>query len=199
MQQIVTSFFRFAAKSLMAVSISVLALSAAASAKTLNVPTKHLAAPSVTHIDVSPFLPEKTNEAALNFVARTGITKSLSLLILQDVKNRHEIRDAISHYGMDKVQATVVEAIQQTQKYYAPQWNQLMASIYVEHFNAQELASILAKREASPYFPRLLDLQTTITDAVNARGSKMVTEARIDVLSQVADALPVTSPASLAH
>lgn len=197
MQHFATSFLRFATKSLMAVSVSVLALSATASAKTVAVPTKHLAAPSVMHSDVSPFLAEKTNQAALNFVERTGITKSLSLLILQDVKNRNEIRAAISHYGMDKVQATVVNAIQQTQHYYAPQWNQLMAGIYVEHFSARELASILARREASPYFSRLLDLQSTIADAVNARGTTLVTEARIDVMSRVADALPINFPASL--
>jgi len=197
MQQFSTNFFRFATQSLMAVSVSVLTLSATASAKTIAVPTKHLTAPSVVHSDVSPFLSKKTNQAALNFVERTGITKSFSLLILQDVKNRREIRDAISHYGMDKVQATVVEAIQQTQLHYAPQWNQLMAGIYVEYFSARELASILTKREASPYFPRLLNLQTTIADAVDARGTTMVTEAGIDVMSQVAHALPVTSPASL--
>lgn len=158
-----------------------------------------MAAPSIPPMDASPFLSAITNETALNFVERTGITKILPLLILQDVKNRRQIRAAVSQYGMDKVQATVVEAIKQAQKQYAPKWNQLMASIYVEHFSAQELASILAKREASPYFPRLLELQTTISEAVNDRGHHMVNEARTDVMIQVADALPVTSPANLSR
>lgn len=191
---IFTSVF---AKALMVFSIATVAVSMPAIAKTSKAPSKILSAPKTPVESISPFSDMRTSNFAITFVKRTGITKNLSLLVLEDVKNRREIRDAISLYGMDKVQSTVVEAIKAAQKTYAPQWNQLMAGIYGEHFSEAELASILAKREASPYFPRLLNLQDTIANAVHARGNQMVASARIDVMTEVAVVLPIVSPASI--
>lgn len=202
MQPYQGKFFDGLAKSTMVLSVAVLTLSASAGAATSKAPSKILPAPSAPIEGLTPFADgqsdiARTNKVALTFVERTGITKNLSLLVLDDVKNRRQIRDAISLYGMDKVQSTVVTAIKAAQAIYAPQWNQLMAEIYVEHFSAPELASILAKREASPYFPRLLDLQETIANAVHARGDQMVASARVDVMSQVAEVLPIISPAAI--
>lgn len=197
MQLYSNKFFGNLTKSVMVLSVAALAMSASVSAATSKAPSKIQSTPSAPIEGLSPFASAGASKIAFTFVERTGISKNLSLLVLEDVKNRRQIRDAISLYGMDKVQSTVVEAIKAAQKIYAPQWNQLMAEIYVEHFSAPELASILAKREASPYFPRLLDLQDTIADAVHARGDQMVANARVDVMSQVADILPIISPAAI--
>ncbi len=197
MQRYFDKFFSIFTKSLMVISIGVLAFSASVNATASKAPTKMLPAPAAPFESLSPYATDRSNKIALQFIERTGITKNLSLLVLQDVKNRRQIRDAITLYGMPKVQAAVVDAIKAAQKIYAPQWNQLIAEIYVEHFTATELASIMARREASPFFPRLLDLQGTIAEAVHARGDQMVASARIDVMSHVANALPTPSRASL--
>ncbi len=197
MQRIFGKFLNVFAKSLMAGSIGVLAFTINANATTSKAPTKILAAPIAPLEGLSPYATDQNNKVALKFIKRTGITKNLSLLVLQDVKNRRQIKDAIALYGMPKVQETVVDAIKAAHKIYAPRWNQLMAEIYVEHFTATELASIMAKREASPFFPRLLDLQDTISKAVHARGDQMVASARVDVMDQVTSILPTKSQASL--
>lgn len=197
MQQYLNKFFGGLARSAMVLFVAALTISAPAIASASKTPSKILPAAPAPVDSFSSLSSLRSNKVALTFIERTGITKNLSLLVLEDVKNRRQIRDAIALYGMDKVQSTVVDAIKAAQKAYAPQWNQLMAEIYVEHFNAAELVSILAKREASPYFPRLLDLQDTIANSVHARGDQMVASARIDVMSQVANILPIVSPASL--
>lgn len=197
MQHYFGKFYSVFTKSLMVVSTSVLAVTASANAVASKAPSKILSAPVTPLEGLSLYATDQNNKVALKFIVRTGITKNLSLLVLQDVKNRREIRDAIALYGMPKVQATVVDAIKAAQKIYAPQWNQLMVEIYVEHFTATELASIMAKREASPFFPRLLNLQDTIAETVHARGDQMVATARVDVMDQVANILPTTSQTNL--
>jgi len=197
MQHYLNEFFSGIAKSAMVLSVAALTIAAPAIASASKAPTKIQPTAPAPVESFSSLTSLRSNKVALTFVERTGITKNLSLLVLEDVKNRRQIRDAISLYGMDKVQSTVVDAIKAAQKIYAPQWNQLMAEIYVEHFSAAELASILAEREASPYFPRLLDLQDTIANSVHARGGQMVATARIDVMSEVADILPIVSPTTL--
>lgn len=193
------TFLGVFAKLAMVFSVSALAFSAPANASASKAPSKIVPTPSAPIESFSPFTGAPNTKVALTFVERTGITKNLSLLVLEDVKNRRQIRDAISLYGMDRVQSTVVDAIKSAQKIYAPQWNQLMAEIYVEHFSEAELSSIMTKREASPYFPRLLDLQDTIASAVHARGDQMVASARVDVLNEVADVLPIISASTLGH
>lgn len=131
------------------------------------------------------------HDTALKFVLETGISKNLSLLLLHDVKNSAPVRDAIRQYGMDKVQATVVQVIRSVQASYGSDWNQMLASVYERHFDAHALQSLIQKRDASPHFIRLLDLQDEIAMAVKTNGNNILDKARADVMAGIKASLPV--------
>lgn len=121
-------------------------------------------------------------EAAIEFVRVSGVTKNLSLLLLNDVKNEDRVQSAISRMGMDAVQNRVIRAIRTAQQSYETKWIDVLASVYSQHFSAGQLKSILAQREASPHFGRLLNLQETIASALKTEGQLVFAQARTDVM-----------------
>lgn len=128
---------------------------------------------------------------ALDFVRHTGVVKNLSLLLLHDVKNEAHVQAAIKRYGFDKVQKTVVSAIRVAQLEHGAEWGDMLAGIYGSHFNAGELKSILAEKESSPHFGKLIEEQDAIAAAVKADGQDIYTEARAQVMRQLERALKI--------
>ncbi len=140
------------------------------------------------------YLPQATaqvHDAALKFVRKSGISKNLSLLLLHEVKNSAAVRAAIKRYGMAHVQETVVQVIRNVQASYDADWNQMLAGVYENHFDARALHSLMSKRDASPHFIKLLDLQDEIATAVKANGGNIFGKARADVLAGIKASLPV--------
>lgn len=131
-------------------------------------------------------------DTAIKFVRYTGLSKNLSLLLLHDVKDDAPVQGAIDKYGMKKVQGTVVKAIKAEQHKYSISWDQMLAGVYMQHFTTNELNSILAKREASPFFDRLLELQTVISEEIQENGKDIYVKARAGVMKQVSKQLPLT-------
>lgn len=129
--------------------------------------------------------PVGTFDSALAFVRGAGITKNLSLLLLQDVKNTATVQSAIKRMGMDRVQLHVIKAIRAAQKSHEGEWAKVLAGIYSQHFSSRELRSIMKKRDASPHFVRMLELQATISDAVLTHGRAVFSQAREDVLGDL--------------
>ncbi len=128
---------------------------------------------------------------ALDFVRHTGVVKNLSLLLLHDVKNEAHVQAAIKRYGFDKVQKTVVSAIRVAQLEHGAEWGDMLAGIYGAHFKASELKSILAEKESSPHFGKLIEEQDAIAAAVRADGQDIYAEARAQVMRQLEHALKI--------
>lgn len=122
---------------------------------------------------------------AEKFIRLAGISKNLSLLLLQDVKNAQAVNAAIDRLGMDKVQASVVRAIRSAQKSHEGEWVQVLAGIYSQHFTGTQLRSIMTERELSPHFPRLVEMQDVIADAVQEQGRVIFTQALTDVMGEL--------------
>lgn len=123
--------------------------------------------------------------AAEEFIRVAGLSKNLSLLLLQDIKNADEVNAAIDRLGMDRVQATVVTAIKTAQKSHESEWVQMLAGIYSEHFTSAQLRSIMVERETSPHFVRLIALQDTISAAVQEQGRAVFTQALDEVMGEL--------------
>jgi hypothetical protein len=128
---------------------------------------------------------------ALDFVRHTGVVKNLSLLLLHDVKNEAHVQAAIKRYGFDKVQKTVVTAIRMAQLEHGAEWGDMLAGIYDSRFDAGELKSILAEKESSPHFGKLIEAQDAIAAAVRHDGQDIYAEARAQVMRQLERALKI--------
>ncbi len=163
------------------------ASSAAGAATAAAAPTKPQAQLPRTQEDDRFFTPTDDGRfaAAETFVRNAGLSNNLSLLLLQDVKNAQQVDAAIDRLGMDHVQATVVHAIKSAQQSHETEWVRILAGIYSQHFNHDELQSIITQRELSPYFSRLVALQDTIADAVRVEGQSVFNQALNDVMGQV--------------
>jgi len=163
------------------------AASAAAAATTAAAPVgpRTVNTPTFDNSALMPTLPQATTDVALQFVVKTGVTKNLSLLLLNEIKHDAAVQAAVARHGMTRVQNAVVKSIRIAQRDYADDWNSVLASIYREHMAANELADIIAKREASPHFIKLLDLQDKIATALTSRGEKIFSRARQDVMRRL--------------
>ncbi|MFC3052766.1 DUF2059 domain-containing protein [Kordiimonas pumila] len=143
------------------------------------------------HILATPFIdtPAHTNTAsdaaALKFIEATGIYKNLSLLLLNEVKTSTPVQAAIRQHGFETVKTAVVQAIRVAQTTYAGEWNTMMAGIYNQHFNKDELRSILMEKEQSPHFEKMITLQPVIAAAVAVQGKAIFEEAQKTVLQQI--------------
>lgn len=139
--------------------------------------------------EATPFLDVEQSDAyaaALEFVEIAGLTKNLSLLLLEDVKQSEEVNAAIDRDGMDSVQSKVVRAIRAAQKAHGGEWADILARAYSQHFTAAELKSILNERENSAHFIRLLQLQEKLAETIRLEGNAIFNQARSEVLGTVA-------------
>ncbi len=164
--------------------LAVLTVGQAASATTApKAPV--MAQPDVVYDYQDQFLANHSSSAfdsALEFVNMAGITKNLSLLLLQDIKKDSTVQSAIPRLGMDAVQSRVIAAIRAAQKRHQGKWNEVLANIYSQHFTTRELRSIMTERETSPHFLTMLQLQETISEAVRTEGQAVFVQAKADVL-----------------
>jgi len=140
-----------------------------------------------------PFFLEdaKPIEAAIDFVRFTGISKNLSLLLLHDVKNADVVQAAIGKYGFEDVKNGVVRAIKAEQNKHATTWDTMLARVYLSHFDAKALKSLQTKREASPHFLTMIELQDTISGEVQENGLAVIEAAKASILEAIAKQFPV--------
>jgi len=124
-----------------------------------------------------------SNTLALRFVEMTGVYKNLSLLLLDEVKHSGTVQAAIKKHGFENVKLTVVRAIKKAQGDHAARWNTMLASVYQTHFGVDELNSILIKKEQSPHFKKLIDLQPTISSIVALKGENIFNDAHQQVMT----------------
>lgn len=130
-------------------------------------------------------------EAAVSFVRYTGISKNLSLLLLHDVKNTDTVTAAIQKYGFEKVKQAVVNAIKAEQNKHAIAWDNVLAHVYLKHFDAKALSSIQQDREASPHFITMLEMQDEISGEVQKNGLPVIQAAKASVLQSIAAQFPI--------
>lgn len=130
-------------------------------------------------------------DTPLQFVLVTGIHKNLSLLLLHEVKEEPPVTEAITRYGMDKVQTIVVKAIRAAKSEHGAEWNEMLAGIYKRHFSDLELRSIMKEREASPFFGTLVEKQAIIAEEAKLGGKDIFSLAAADVLHRIASDLPL--------
>ncbi|MEZ5756603.1 MAG: hypothetical protein R3D86_00120 [Emcibacteraceae bacterium] len=135
-------------------------------------------------------LPKRTIEpadgaysVAMQFVRSTGLHKSLSLLLLDSVKNDTLVENAISQYGFPQVKNMVVSNIQNTTNHYRQDWVSLLASIYSEQFNSNTLRSILEDGENSPYYSEFVAMQSKMDTAKMLSDSDIFKEARSNLIN----------------
>ncbi len=126
-----------------------------------------------------------SREAAIRFLRYTGTNKNLSLMLLNTVKHEGDVQSAIKQFGFNKVQGSVVRAIRGAQLSYDRKWNDMLADVYLLHFEAGELLSILKQKEQSPYFEKLISLQNEISEAVHSQGKGILAEAKQQVMAQL--------------
>ncbi|TNE66131.1 MAG: hypothetical protein EP335_04020 [Alphaproteobacteria bacterium] len=132
--------------------------------------------------DIYPEAPKKNAvETARKFVRMTGVSRNLSLLLLDEVKTDPLVQAAIQRHGMAKVQAKVVNAIRSAQNAYSGEWSEMLAGVYLRHIDEDAMKSILSMREASPFFMQLIDEQDSIAAEVKAKGGAIFAEARARV------------------
>ena len=141
--------------------------------------------PAATGTIEDSFLTQKTAgsfAAAQVFVRNAGLSKNLSLLLLEEVKNTSQVDAAIDRFGMDRVQLMVVQAIKSAHQSHEAAWVDVLAKVYSDHFTEAELASLMRDKEQSPSFTRLLTLQKTIGDSILSEGKTVFSHARTDVM-----------------
>lgn len=169
--------------SLLAVSaVTISAFAAPASSSLLAAAPKSIKRPAA---DISPysFAAERSQqEAAIRFIEYAGIDKNLSLLLLNDVKTSSEVTDAIERMGFEPVKTKVVDAIKRAQLSNKAEWTEMLATVYLNYFEGAELSSILTERESSPFFVKMVELQTAISHDVDVQGELIFKRARQQVL-----------------
>lgn len=134
------------------------------------------------------FLPAESAssfDAAIEFIRVAGISRNLSLLLLEDVKTNKQVDAAIDRIGMDRVQRSVIRAIKAAQRSHEREWTELLAGIYSTHFDAAALRSILRERESSSHFLRLVELQDTIALAIRKQGAAVFAHALDEVMGDL--------------
>lgn len=128
---------------------------------------------------------ENSYSLALQFVKSSGLHKSLSLLLLDSVKNDAFIEKAISLHGFETVKSSVVAHIKDTTNLYRAQWDELMASIYSDQFDQKVLRSILEEGEKSPHMPRFMTVQHEENTSQHLTDSALFKEARQSLLKSL--------------
>lgn len=129
--------------------------------------------------------PENSYSLALQFVKSSGLHKSLSLLLLDSVKQDAFIEKAISLHGFDTVKSSVVAHIKDTTSLYRSQWDELMASIYSDQFDQRVLRSILEEGEKSPHMPRFMNVQHEENTSQHLTESALFKEARQSLIDNL--------------
>ncbi|MCP5380945.1 MAG: hypothetical protein H6912_01120 [Kordiimonadaceae bacterium] len=119
---------------------------------------------------------------AEQFIRTTGLHKSLSVLLLDSVKNDKLVENAISQFGFPQVKNTVVSNIKITTNHYRQDWVSLLASIYSEQFNSNTLRSILEDGENSPYYNEFVAMQSKMNTAKMLSDSELFKEARSNLI-----------------
>ncbi|MCK0068977.1 hypothetical protein [Kordiimonas laminariae] len=169
--------------SLLAISaVSVSAFAAPASGALFAAAPKSIKRPVET---VSPYsfgLERSQQETAIRFIQYAGIDKNLSLLLLNDVKTSAQVTDAINRIGFEAVKEKVVTAIKRAQLSNKAEWTEMLATVYLNYFEGTELSSILTERESSPFFAKMVELQTAISHDVDTQGKLIYKRARQQVL-----------------
>lgn len=171
----------------MMTTLAALCIAATAPAYASAAPTKPTEPVRAT--EPTPFLTTAQSDAyaaALKFVVSAGLTKNLSLLLLEEVKQSDEVNAAIDRNGMDDVQVKVVRAIRAAQKAHGGEWAAVLARAYSQFFTATEMQSILKERENSAHFIRLLQLQEKLAQTIRLEGDAIFNQARTEVLGTVA-------------
>ena len=126
---------------------------------------------------------ENTYNIALQFVKSSGLHKSLSLLLLDSVKNDEFIEKAISLHGFETVKKIVVAHIKETTGLYRSQWYNLMATFYTNQFDRNVLKSILEEGEKSPHMPRFINVQHETNASELLTESDLFKEARQNLIN----------------
>ena len=163
-------------------AVTISAFAAPASSSLLAAAPKSIKRPAT---DISPysFAAERSQqEAAIRFIEYAGIDKNLSLLLLNDVKTASEVTDAIERMGFEPVKTKVVDAIKRAQLSNKAEWTEMLATVYLNYFEGTELSSILTERESSPFFVKMVELQTAISHDVDVQGELIFKRARQQVL-----------------
>lgn len=129
--------------------------------------------------------PENSYSLALQFVKSSSLHKSLSLLLLDSVKNDAFIEKAISRHGFETVKSSVVVHIKGTTSLYRSQWEELMAAIYSDQFDQKVLKSILEEGEKSPHMPRFINVQHEANTSHALTESDLFKEARQNLINSL--------------
>ncbi len=155
-------------------------------------PVRDYDVPAIGGTIEDSFLVQETHgsfAAAQVFVRNAGLSRNLSLLLLEDMKANADVDAAIDRFGMDIVQLSVIQAIKTAQKSHDAAWTDVLANVYGDHFTPQELASLMREKEHSPSFDRLLELQQAIGSRILSEGEAVLSHARAEVLGTLATQL----------
>ena len=148
-------------------------------------PARNYSAPVISGTIEDSFLIKQTSgsfAAAQVFVRNAGLSRNLSLLLLEEVKNTSQVDTAIDRFGMDMVQLLVVQAIKSAHQSHEAAWTDVLAKVYSDHFSQEELASLMRDKEQSPSFTRLLTLQEEIGNSILTEGETVFSQARAEVM-----------------
>lgn len=127
-------------------------------------------------------IPAIEKQAAVQFVKSSGLHKSLSLLLLDSVKQDAIVENAILVHGFSDVKSSVVANIKLTSNRYRQEWEALLAGIYSSQFSDQELKSILDKGENSPYFSQFILRQNEMGTSNRLASSDIFKKAHSELI-----------------
>ncbi len=147
--------------------------------------------PSISTNDYRLTTDFSKTETAVRFIEFSGIDKNLSLLLLHDVKTENQVTEAISRIGFEKVKSKVVVAIKKAQLAHKSDWSAMLAGVYLNYFESSELQSILTEKESSPFFTKMIELQTAISKDVDTKGKRIFERARSQVMKTLKAELAV--------
>ena len=129
--------------------------------------------------------PENSYSLALQFIKSSGLHKSLSLLLLDSVKNDKLVEDAIERHGFNTVKNSVVVHIKDTTRLYRSQWVEFMATIYSDQFDKAVLQSIVEEGEKSPHMANFMDRQHKSNTSDLLMQSDLFKEARQNLINSL--------------
>jgi hypothetical protein len=111
---------------------------------------------------------------AIVFVSETGLGNNLSSLALRVANNMETYSVIVEKIGESKASTLVNKHVRKSVENHQDEWNENMASSYLEYFSTIELNSILTEKSVSPYFSKFRRKQKDVGASMQKKSNKLL-------------------------
>lgn len=123
-------------------------------------------------------------EAAWSFVLRRELGANLKGLALAAALRTQTYAGLVSRIGEAEARSRVSNELASALVKYQYRWNQNLAYVYAKHFTADELVSLTAQGNESPYANKLKEQRSVVGADLRAASEPIVTELVTEVMNK---------------